>query len=128
MGNYQKYAEITQEDFDKRLLDLVEYMTADEIISVPGISEILSEYHNNEILEDYENENDHFLDYDTVNQMFCDSFEDCRGTDIWQTIDRIKAKVNDDIALREDYKNYTDMLCKDGQISDYAYSNWDNPF
>jgi len=125
--NDQKYADITKEDFDKRLQGMIEDNTT-TLLHIPGLYEVVSEFFNNDIIEEYEEENDHFLDYDTVNQMFCDSFEDCQGRDIWHTIDRIKHKVNDDIMLREDYNNYTDMLCKDGQISDFAYNNWDNPF
>jgi hypothetical protein len=28
---------------------------------------------------------------------------------------------------REEWNNYTDYLCKDGRISDAAYSNWTHP-
>ena len=128
MPNNKSYADISQEEFDTKLQDKIDNF--DNILTIAGVYEIVSEYFNNEILEDYEDENDHFLDYETVNQMFCDAdtFEDCQGMDIWQTINNIKAKVNDNIALREDYNNFTDMLCQDGQISDYAYNNWDNPF
>ena len=34
----------------------------------------------------------------------------------------------DTIAKREDWNNFTDMLCKCGEISDYQYDNWTNPF
>jgi len=122
----EAYAEITTEDFDRRLQEYVENEI--DLLSIPGIYEVVSEHFNNQILEDYEEENSHFLDYDTVLQMFCDIYEDCQRSTISYTIDAIKAKVNDDIALREDFSDYTDGLCKDGEISDHAYNNWDNPF
>jgi len=34
----------------------------------------------------------------------------------------------DAIARREEWNNWTDMLCKDGTITDDQYNNWDNPF
>lgn len=35
---------------------------------------------------------------------------------------------NDAPAQREYWNNYTDMLCKDGVISEQQYNNWSNPF
>jgi len=35
---------------------------------------------------------------------------------------------DDAIAVREAFNNWTDSLCKDGQIDDTQYSQWDNPF
>lgn len=38
-------------------------------------------------------------------------------------------KYKDDIpAKREAWNNYTDSLCKDGQITERQYNNWSNPF
>lgn len=34
----------------------------------------------------------------------------------------------DDCAKREYFNDYTDMLCKDGQITSHQYSTWSNPF
>jgi len=34
----------------------------------------------------------------------------------------------DKIAKREAWNNYTDMLCKNGYISNYQYNNWTNPY
>lgn len=34
----------------------------------------------------------------------------------------------DVIAEREEWNNWTDMLCRDGVITDWQYENWDNPF
>ena len=36
--------------------------------------------------------------------------------------------VNDKVALRESWNNYTDSLCKDGMITPYQYNIWANPF
>lgn len=35
---------------------------------------------------------------------------------------------DDDIALREEWNNWTDSLCKGGVITNCQYENWDNPF
>ena len=51
MSNYNK---MTQEEFDEILEDILEGMYAAELIDVPGIYEILSEYFNNEILEEWD--------------------------------------------------------------------------
>lgn len=34
----------------------------------------------------------------------------------------------DKVAMREAWNNYTDMLCKDGQITLKKYESWTNPF
>lgn len=34
----------------------------------------------------------------------------------------------DSIAQREYFNDYTDMLCKDRQITEKQYNNWVNPF
>jgi hypothetical protein len=35
---------------------------------------------------------------------------------------------DDDIWHREAWNNYTDMLCKDGHITEDEYNTWDNPY
>jgi hypothetical protein len=35
---------------------------------------------------------------------------------------------NDKVAIREAWNNWTDYLCKDGQITAKQYNNWTNPF
>jgi len=45
---------ITQEEFDRRLLKKVSEMSANEIFDLNGVYEIVSEYLNNEILDDFE--------------------------------------------------------------------------
>ena len=34
----------------------------------------------------------------------------------------------DRIAVCEHWNNYTDMLMKNGDITEYQYSSWNNPF
>ena len=34
----------------------------------------------------------------------------------------------DSIMNRENFNNYTDSLCKDGEITLKQYENWSNPF
>jgi len=33
----------------------------------------------------------------------------------------------DECARREAFNNWTDAMCKDGQISDWQYENWTHP-
>ena len=35
---------------------------------------------------------------------------------------------NDSIANREKFHNFTDSLCKDGNITLKQYENWSNPY
>ncbi len=34
----------------------------------------------------------------------------------------------DSIMNRENFHNFTDYLCKEGQITDNQYNNWSNPY
>lgn len=36
--------------------------------------------------------------------------------------------ADDYIALREEFNNWTDALCKDGQITEEMYEDMDNPY
>jgi len=36
--------------------------------------------------------------------------------------------IKDIPARRESWNDFTDMLCKDGQITTKQYETWDNPF
>jgi len=43
--------------------------------------------------------------------------------------DDLKAAVKKDtIAVAEEWSNYTDMLHRDGEITDWQVNNWANPF
>jgi hypothetical protein len=35
---------------------------------------------------------------------------------------------DDEIAIRTAFNDYTDMLCKDGEISDEQYNDMENPY
>ena len=110
------YPEISQDEINKRLIKILEVYKPEELIEeIPAIEE----YFKGVILDEYETDNEHFLDYETVLKMFTD------GDDIAAI--RIKYNYND-IMLREDFNNYTDGLCKDREISPWAYENWNNPF
>ena len=39
---------------------------------------------------------------------------------------RLKREDND--WLTQDWNNWTDILCKEGRITDWQYNNWSNPF
>lgn len=65
-------SKMTDEDFDEGLQQIInENCCAEDLLKIPGIYEILSEHFNNEILERWENNNDHYEnedaddDYDT---------------------------------------------------------------
>jgi len=34
----------------------------------------------------------------------------------------------DSIMNRENFHNFTDYLCKEGEITDQQYNNWSNPY
>ena len=41
---------------------------------------------------------------------------------------REKYGRNDIVAMREEWNNYTDALCKDGEITLKQYESWTGPF
>ena len=51
-------SDISDENFYELLGDILSEMNVCQLIDIPGIYEILSEYFNNEVLERYENEKD----------------------------------------------------------------------
>lgn len=62
---------ITDEMFNDKLTELVADMSADDLLAIPGIAEILRESLNNEIIRELENENYdlasvHTLDRDQI--------------------------------------------------------------
>jgi hypothetical protein len=53
----KRMEDLTDEIFDRLLKEIInENNTAEDLLAIPGIYEILSEYFNNEIIERYENE------------------------------------------------------------------------
>jgi len=54
-----------------------------------------------------------FLNKQQVLQMFRETDNSPKGDIVWK---------------RESWNNFTDMLCKDGEISLKQYESWDNPF
>jgi hypothetical protein len=48
--------QITNAEFDAKLEEILSGMTGAQLLSIPGIYEIVSEEYNNEILEAWENE------------------------------------------------------------------------
>ena len=51
MGNYDK---MSQTDFDDILTEMLEGMKASDLLSIPGIYEIVSEEFNNEVLDTWD--------------------------------------------------------------------------
>ena len=53
-----RYAKMTDADFDRILTDIVNSHTGEQLIKgVPGAYEVFSEHFNNEVLEKWEEEN-----------------------------------------------------------------------
>jgi len=49
------YSKMTQEDFDNILNSILQGMNGSQLLTIPGIYEILSEEFNNEVLTAWEN-------------------------------------------------------------------------
>ena len=47
----EDYAKITTEQFDNSLREILKNMTAEQLLTIPGIYEIVSEEFNNDVLE-----------------------------------------------------------------------------
>jgi hypothetical protein len=71
-----------------------------------------------EVGEEYEDDNSHFRSYDDVLTDFEENIKPA-------VIARYGA--DDEVALREGWNDWTDGLCKDGEISPWAYENWVGP-
>jgi len=52
----KKYDKMTNDDFDRILVGILEESHASELISIPGIYEVVSEFYNNEILDRWDEE------------------------------------------------------------------------
>ena len=48
------YSKMTQEDFNNILTNILSRQTGAQLLSIPGIYEVVSEHFNNEILEEWE--------------------------------------------------------------------------
>ena len=49
-----KYSKMTTEDFDAILIGILKETTAAELLTIPGVYEIVSEHYNDEVLEPWE--------------------------------------------------------------------------
>lgn len=47
------YSKMTNDDFEKHLLYVLDGMTPNDFLSIPGVYEIVAEYFNNDILESW---------------------------------------------------------------------------
>lgn len=50
------YSKITQDQFDEKLVEIINESPATNLLTIPGIYEILSEHFNNDILKSIEND------------------------------------------------------------------------
>ena len=49
-----RYAKMTQEDFDTILEEIINKHPASHLLTVPGVYEVIREHYNNEVLEFWE--------------------------------------------------------------------------
>lgn len=49
-----KYSTLTQEEFERRLSEMIDRKDASYLLTIPGIYDILSEEYNNDILDEWE--------------------------------------------------------------------------
>jgi len=49
-----RYAKMTDDDFDRILAQILDEMTGEQLLQVPGAYEAFSEHFNNEVLEKWE--------------------------------------------------------------------------
>ena len=48
------YSQMTQDDFDRYLAGILRAMTGEQLLAVPGVSEIVAEHFNNDVLDRWE--------------------------------------------------------------------------
>ncbi len=53
-----EYAALSQEEFDRRLVELLKKEPAPSLLAIAGVYEILSEYFNNDILDQWRRDQD----------------------------------------------------------------------
>jgi hypothetical protein len=102
----------------RRLAEKVYMLGEDELIEWLGIDpnlfKIVFERYGETVNEEYEDDNSHFRSYEDVLVDFEENIKPAIPAD-------------DAVALREAWNDWTDGLCKDGEISPWAYENWEGP-
>jgi rubrerythrin len=56
-----RYEKMTDDEFTKCLEDILSETSTGELLSIPGIYEIVSEHFNNEVLEKWENDHPEYF-------------------------------------------------------------------
>lgn len=111
------YKWVSNEMVKEKLEEILEEMTGENLLTIPGLFEIVGEHFRDEIMEELEAENfPNLMTYEEVNESFKELIKD---SDI---------PMDDAIWLREEWNNYTDSLCKDRRITPDNYEDWDNPY
>lgn len=54
MARFKGQRDITTEEFDQGLQEIIESESAASFLTIPGVYEILSEYYNNEVISNWE--------------------------------------------------------------------------
>jgi len=115
MSEYNIYSEMTQADFDKHFDVLLDDLSAAELLSIPGVVELVREHYNNEVLEMWEAERP---DYDF------DSFEEVREA-FWDENSEfadefVEGKTQNEYRtdIRVAFVDWVDSLSRDGRISE----------
>lgn len=67
-GAMADYSKMTQQDFDDHLDSVIECMTKEQLVGLPGVKEILIEEFNNDVLDSWSeaNQNKAYPDVDEV--------------------------------------------------------------
>jgi hypothetical protein len=52
-----RYAKMTDNDFDRILADIIGRLTGPQILAIPGAYEVFAEHFHNEVLEQWEEDN-----------------------------------------------------------------------
>lgn len=105
-------ANISDQEFDNRLKEKLSKITADQLLSIPGIYELVSEELNNEIIEEWEQDQEkitfhYFIDLDERGEFYAD-IRDNEGNTVYE----IKTNEEGTIDLIDNgfIKNTKDLL------------------
>lgn len=112
------YKWVSSEMFAEKMEEILEEMSGESVLAIPGVYKIVEEHFEAEILEELEAENfPNLMTYDEVKS----DFEQVVLVDFPYDLD-------DTIALRESWNDYTDFLCTEKRITPDNYEDWDNPY
>ena len=111
------YKWVSKEMFEEKLEEILGEMSGESILMIPGVYKLVEQYFEDEINEELEAENfPNLMSYEAVNESFKSLIEDSQ------------IPPDDAIWLREEWNDFTDVLCKDKLITPDNYEDWENPY